>query len=378
MNKSTLSAVILAALTSGSALAAHTWVNEAGDSLTLDGRFDLRYQDRGEGHNGEWNSGSSRFGLKGVMGLDNGWTGFGHAEWGYNSGANGNNIYDRLLYAGVEHDKYGKIAAGTKQWSTFYDVAWYTDLGRVFGTRGSGVYNLSDWGIASGSGRAENSITYRNSINEDLSYGFTYQTTREGVALSGSEHELEVSPASTHNNRSTATLKHGMGASITYKGIEGVTLGAAYHQNELDDVTSNVDGAKSGDHMRIMLVGANYSNGGFYAGATFHVGENWEAVETSSTTNALMDTIGGEIYTYYDFDNGIRPTFIYNYMEERGDNFANGYERQLIVPGVEYHFQKNKFLVWTEYQFDLGKDKLVGNKFENRDDQFAAGIRYYF
>ncbi len=132
----------------------------------------------------EWNSGSSRFGLKGQMGLDNGWTGFGHAEWGYNSGANGgDNIYDRLLYAGVDHEKYGKIAAGTKQWSTFYDVAWYTDLGRVFGTRGSGVYNLADWGIASGAGRAENSITYRNSINEKVSYGFTYQTTREDVAL---------------------------------------------------------------------------------------------------------------------------------------------------------------------------------------------------
>ncbi|MDG2609445.1 porin, partial [Vibrio parahaemolyticus] len=77
MKKSTLSAVILAALTSSSAFAAHTFVNDAGDSLTIDGRFDLRYQDRGGDDNGEWNSGSSRFGLKGQMGLDNGWTGFG-------------------------------------------------------------------------------------------------------------------------------------------------------------------------------------------------------------------------------------------------------------------------------------------------------------
>ncbi len=358
--------MVLSVLTSGSAFAAHTFVNDAGDSLTLDGRFDVRYQDKGEEHNGEWNSGSSRFGLKGQMALDNDWTGFGHAEWGYNSGANGNNIYDRLLYAGVEHDKYGKIAAGTKQWSTFYDVAWYTDLGRVFGIRGSGVYNLSDWGIASGSGRAEDSITYRNSINEDLSYGFTYQTTREDVALSGSE-----------GNRGTASLKNGMGASLTYKGIENLTLGAAYHQNELKDVSSNVEGAKDGDNMRIMLLGANYTNGSFYAAATFHVGENWESIETASS-NALMDTLGGEFYTYYHFENGLRPTFIYNYMEGRGDETDN-YERQLVIPGVEYHFQKNKFLVWTEYQIDLEKDKHVtGNKFENRDDQFAAGIRYYF
>ncbi|WP_210473082.1 porin [Vibrio crassostreae] len=373
MKKSILSAVILTALTSGSAFAAHTFTNDAGDSLTLDGRFDVRYQDKGGDHNGEWNSGSSRFGLKGQMGLDNDWTGFGHAEWGYNSGANGDNIYDRLLYAGVEHEKYGKIAAGTKQWSTFYDVAWYTDLGRVFGTRGSGVYNLSDWGIASGTGRAENSITYRNSINDQVSYGFTYQTTREDVALSGSDR----SSNSGTDNRSTATLKNGMGASITYKPFNGVTLGAAYHQNELDDLSTSVEGAKDGDNMRIMLLGANYSNGGFYAGATFHVGENWESVETSTNNNVLMDTLGGEIYTYYHFENGLRPTLNYNYMEDR-DNETQGYVRNLLIPGVEYHFQKNKFLVWTEYQFDLGKDQLVGNKFENRDDQFAAGIRYYF
>lgn len=178
--------------------AAHTFTNDAGDSLTLDGRFDVRYQDKGGDHNGEWNSGSSRFGLKGQMGLDNGWTGFGHAEWGYNSGANGDNIYDRLLYAGVEHEKYGKIAAGTKQWSTFYDVAWFTDMGRVFGSRGSGYYNLSDWGISSGTGRAENSITYRNNINDNWKYGFTYQTTREDVA---------VSTRFNQTNSDTVTLK---------------------------------------------------------------------------------------------------------------------------------------------------------------------------
>lgn len=360
MKKSTLSAVILAMLASGSAFAAHTFVNDAGDSLTIDGRFDLRYQDKGGDHNGEWNSGSSRFGLKGQMGLDNGWTGFGHAEWGYNSGANGDNIYDRLLYAGVEHEKYGKIAAGTKQWSTFYDVAWYTDLGRVFGTRGSGVYNLSDWGIASGAGRAENSITYRNSINDDISYGFTYQTSREDTKLVGD---------------STATLKNGLGGSITYKGFEGISIGAAYHQNELADLSAGVQGAKNGDHMRILLLGANYTNGAFYTGVTVHMGENWEAVKGSSDT--LIDTLGGEIYSYYHFVNGLRPTLNYNYMEDRGDE-KTGYERNLIIPGVEYHFKKNKFLVWTEYQIDLGKDKFKGSEFVNSDDQFAAGIRYYF
>ena len=80
---------------------------------------------------------------------------------------------------------------------------------------------------------------------------------------------------------------------------------------------------------------------------------------------------------HYHFENGLRPTFNVNYLMDTDDN-ANGYDRQLIIPGLEYHFKKNKFLVWTEYQFDNGNDKSVGNRYENSDDQFAAGIRYYF
>ena len=53
-------------MASGSAVAAHTFVNDNGDSLTIDGRFEARYQDNGGDSEPVWNSGSSRFGLKGV------------------------------------------------------------------------------------------------------------------------------------------------------------------------------------------------------------------------------------------------------------------------------------------------------------------------
>jgi len=48
--------MILTALTSGSAFAAHTFTNDAGDSLTLDGRFDVLYHDKGEVFNSDTNS----------------------------------------------------------------------------------------------------------------------------------------------------------------------------------------------------------------------------------------------------------------------------------------------------------------------------------
>ncbi|WP_413112170.1 porin [Thaumasiovibrio sp. DFM-14] len=356
MKKSVLTLLVLAATTSSAAMAAHTFVNDNGDSLTLDGRFDIRYQDKGDEHQGEWNSGSSRFGLKGLKNLDNGWTGFGHAEWGYNSGANGSNIYDRLLYVGVEHDTYGKVAAGTKQWSTFYDVAWFTDMGRVFGTRGSGVYNLSDWGINSGSGRASNSITYRNKINDDLKYGFTYQTTRSDVGLA---------------NDVTATMKNGLGASATYRVMDGMTIGLAYHQNELTDFDGNTN-INEGDTARIALVGVNYSKSNFYAGLTYSHGSNWEVTNEAN----FYDHRGTEFYTYYHFEqSGLRPTLNINYLTDT-DGRAEAYERQLIIPGIEYHLEKNTLFVWAEYQFDKGSDKGSAN--QNADNQFAAGVRYIF
>ncbi|MFM2625858.1 porin [Vibrio owensii] len=365
-----LSVAALTAVLSPSLFAAHTFTNDQGDSLTIDGRFEARFRDNGDKPS-TFDSGSSRLGFKGQMKLDSDWVGFGHAEWGYNSGDNGSNIYDRLLYVGVKHDKYGSISVGTKQWAAFYDVAWFTDMGRVFGTRGSGVYNLEDWGIASGTGRAENSLVYRNSIGDDWSYGITLQASRQDVGLSGRNQEGE------QPNRATATLDNGLGGSILYRGIEGVSVGLAYHQNEVNDLNMTVDGVENCDMMRILLIGANYTGEHLYLGATAHIGENWESIETSSSTNSMIDTWGAEVYAYYHFDNGLRPTLNYNYFENRDGDFD--YTRHLVAPGLEYHFKRNTLLLWTEYQIDLGDDQLAAaGQYVNAENQVAAGLRYYF
>ncbi|MDB2385900.1 porin [Shewanella sp.] len=358
MNKSIISTLILMSLTSTPALAALTYTNDEGSSLIVDGRFDIRYHDKGGDHNGEWNSGSSRFGLQGLITLDRGWSGFGHVEWAYDSGANGSSIYDRLLYGGVKHDKYGTIAVGTKQWSTFYDVAWFTDMGRVFGSRGSGYYSLSDWGIASGTGRAENSITYRNNINDNWKYGFTYQMTREDVGLAKGK---------------TAMLKNGLGASTLYQFSDHLTVGLAYHQNDIEAVDSGVKYVQNGDTQRITLLGIKYSLEDLFIGFTYSQGSKWETGNQAE----FYDHRGIEFYSYYHFDSGLRPTFNINYLTDTGHH-ANGYKRQRIIPGLEYHFSKNTFLVWAEYQFDNGNDRSAGSHYQTNDNQFAAGIRYYF
>ena len=353
---------MLVALASGPALADYTVTNENGDSLTLNGRFEVRYQDNGGDSDGVFNSGSSRIGLMGIKNFDNGWKGIGHAEWGINAGSNGNDIYDRLLYAGVEHDTYGKILVGTKQWSTFYDVAWFADLGRTYGSRASGYYNLADWGISSGLGRAENSITYRNNIGDRFKYGFTYQGTRSEVGLDGG----------VDGESAAMTLKNGMGGSFTYKVSDSITLGAAYHQNDLHDISTNTSGAQDGDTSRIALVGVNYSKDAVYLGLTHSQGDKSEV----TTGGEFIKHHGTELYTHYHFDNGVRLTFNYNHLADKNSD----YHRTTYTPGVEYHFEYNKFLVWAEYNINDSQDfyNAATGQYEGRDNAFSAGIRYYY
>lgn len=339
---------------------AFTWENENGDTLTLDGRFEIRYQDKGGDHDGEWNSGSSRFGLLGTKQLEDGWKGFGHAEWGYNSGSNGSDIYDRLLYAGFEHDVYGKLTVGTKQFSSFYDVSWVTDMGRTYGTRGSGQYNLADWGISSGTGRAKNSIVYRNKAGDRLSYGLTYQTTRNDVGFS---------------NGLKGTLKNGMGASANYKITDHVTAGLAYHQNTFDDLDTGVKNIEDGDEQRIALVALRYSSKDLFVGFTASQGGSWEVNDSGE----FFDSKGMELFAGYFLTEKLRSTFNVNYLSDR-DGKSNDYHRETYIPGLEYHFERNTLIVWAEYQIDKGCDQWdeKSNRYQNRDDQFSAGIRYYF
>lgn len=68
---------------------------------------------------------------------------------------------NRLGYIGVDFDKYGTLTIG-KQWSAYRDVTSYTDRFNVFGARASATFIGGTDGGENGTGRADQSIIYRN------------------------------------------------------------------------------------------------------------------------------------------------------------------------------------------------------------------------
>jgi predicted porin len=332
--------------------------------LYHDDNYDLKAKLRLEAVYGDatnqWDSGTSRFGLKGRARLVDEWAVFGETEWGYamDLGADpheGDNITKRLGYAGVSHDRYGSLAYG-QQWSAVFDVAWWTDMGWRFGSTAFGAYSLADYGVTSGTARAEHAWVYRNSVGEQVSYALQYQ------------------PERAHNDLGygvNASLDNSLGGSLVYSPAPFVQLGAAYYQNRYTDVTPG-HGIDEGDTGHLAMLGAKYADGTWFLASNLVHGENWEIAENGQ----FYDSLGAQVYGHYHFESGWRLHMNLNYLTDLGQR-SDGYERKLVIPGVSYHFIKDKALVWVEYQYDLGKH-YDGTGYRRNDDTWALGLYYQF
>lgn len=70
---------------------------------------------------------------------------------------------NRLGYLGVDLNKFGTLTIG-KQWSVYRDITSYTDRLNVFGAKASATFIGGTDGGENGTGRADQSIIYRNRI----------------------------------------------------------------------------------------------------------------------------------------------------------------------------------------------------------------------
>ncbi|MCY1390961.1 Outer membrane protein F [compost metagenome] len=331
-------------------------------SLYQDEQYDLKMKLRLEAVYGDatnqWDSGTSRFGFKGRAKFAEDWSLFGESEWGYNMdlGADpheGDDIARRLGYAGISHSRLGSLAFG-QQWSAVFDVAWWTDMGWRFGSTAFGAYSLADYGVTSGTARAEDALVYRNSLGERLSYALQWQ------------------PQRSHNDLGygvNASLDDSMGGSVVYTPAQYVSLGAAYYQNRYTDVTPG-HGIEEGDKGHLSLLGAKYEDGTWFLATNLAHGDNWEIAENGQ----FYDSLGTQIYGHYHFNSGWRVHLNLNYLTDLGQR-SQDYERKLVIPGLSYHFIKDKALVWAEYQYDLGKH-YDGVGYSRNDDTWAVGLYY--
>ncbi|CDT09870.1 porin [Vibrio coralliirubri] len=335
MKKAVLASAVVAALVSGSSLAATVYSSD-GTELKIGGRAEFRgdFIGSGDSSTGGVNEieGSMkdktrfRLNLGGETELTDTVTAFGFYEAEQSTGDSKFN--NRYMYAGVDFD--GQALSVGRQDMASVIVSDFTDI-----TEFSGVQQV----IGAAKDKQDSVFAYRGGFDA-LQLEATYQANSEKDS-------------------------DGYGISGVYSLPFGLDLGLAYSGEDL--------GAGAGSANQI-LAGLAYSLDNLYLAATYSTGDsNDKAILTQTESFTAM-----EFAAQYKFTQQLSAALVYTYQE---DEAANG-SKSDSLDGVEiagyYKFNGNFRTYLSYYLNGLDETKVANVVTVEQEDILRLGVRYDF
>ena len=328
MKKAVLASAVVAALVSGSSLAATVYSSD-GTELKIGGRAEFRGDFIGSG--GKEVEGSMedktrfRLNLKGETQLTDTATAFGFYE--AEQGSGDDTFKNRYMYAGVDFD--GQAISFGRQDMASVIVSDFTDISEF-----SGVQQVID----SASDKEDGVFAYRGGFDA-LQLEATYKTNKEKDS-------------------------DGYGISGVYSLPIGLDLGLTYAAEDL--------GAGAGSANQV-LAGVAYSLDSLYLAATYSTGDlDDKATGTDEESFTAM-----EFAAQYKFTKQISAAAVYTYQE---NELANGTKVD-ATDGIElagyYKFNSNFRTYLSYYLNGLDEVKTAGVVTEG-EDTLRLGVRYDF
>lgn len=249
----------------------------------------------------------------------------------------------RLAYVGVNHKKLGSITYG-KQWGVYFDIASYTDRYTVFGGGAMGVYAVGTDGGWKGTGRADKSLIYRNSLG-DFKLGMQSQ-------LFGDYVNYGLSLQYQRNK-----LKFGLG------------YNCAQIQKEFRVYFRDI-----GNAITNIIAGAQYVNEKYNIGITAAFNDD-EFTRLSEDKVVSFSALGVELFSSYRPSTKFEIQGGFNYMIDNNKNkLYNGKYRLFhLIGGLNYYLDRNTFF-YTSFRLD-NSNLLVGSK---TNSVFLIGFTYNF
>ncbi len=316
----------------------------------------------------ELKDGPSRLGFRLGRELQNGPAFFGRIEWKTNlvndrsvfavgdssgsgiairRGDSGDAISLRLGYLGVRFDRIGEFSVG-KQWSTYTDVAGWTNAFNIYGGAGLSSFPGGTDGGDLGTGRADNAIVWRNRSGR-FSYGLQTQLkdTDDGEDYRNLGGSLIFAPTSEWR----------MGAAFSASTIKGGFV----------DLTGD-------DESSIAVVGVRYASAPWTIALSVASWENHESVFFDEDL-IFYDGEGAELYVGYDFPNRFTVYGGINYTDPDIDDPRIdpdfGVERWIL--GASF-FTTQQSYAFVEALLNNG----TGPAGNSPDSVMAAGYRFDF
>ena len=255
----------------------------------------------------------------------------------------------RLGYLGADFGKYGILKIG-KQWGVYYDITGYTDRFNVFGGQGSATYVASSDGGETGTGRANQALTYRNKIGP--------------LHLGG-----QLQMRSIENGY----LFDGFGLSAQLDVWNGLKAGVTYNKVYFEDfLVENTLGA--GGQPEYLAVGVSYTSdhldlGGVYA--THTNGDLTRSAIDEDLVSTVFDAEGFELFGKFKRPKySILAGFNGYFPEVAGLPVSQEFKRQFYMIGAEYKPSRFAYL-YAEYRYGKGINSFGIEAL----DVFTLGIR---
>ncbi|WP_061038037.1 porin [Vibrio coralliirubri] len=328
MKKAVLASAVVAALVSGSSLAATVYSSD-GTELKIGGRAEFRGDFIGSG--GAEVEGTMedktrfRLNLGGKTELTDTVTAFGFYEAEQSTGDS--EFKNRYMYAGVDFD--GQALSVGRQDMASVIVSDFTDI-----TEFSGVQQVID----AASDKEDSVFAYRGGFDA-LQLEATYQANSEKDS-------------------------DGYGISGVYSLPFGLDLGLAYSGEDL--------GAGAGSANQI-LAGLAYSLDNLYLAATYSTGDsNDKAILIQPESFTAM-----EFAAQYKFTKQLSAAVVYTYQE---DELANGTKVD-ATDGIElagYYKLNSNFRTYLSYYINGLDEEKTGNIVTEGEDTLRLGVRYDF
>ncbi len=266
--------------------------------------------------------------------------------------ASGNLFGLRKGFIGADFEKYGRVSIG-KQYGAYYEVAGITDISENNSGYASYVFSPegTDGGFT-GTGRASNSILYKNSISN------------LNIAVSG---QFKLS------EKEFSRLINSLGGSVLYSFPYNLSAGIAFNEVFLTpNFESRIRGLNS--NPVYSSIGVNYSTDKLFFGINYAYQQNGD-IEQIKDSTVVYSGYGIEIaakwnpFKYWSILGGVNYKHPHNV-----DPLVNkAFNRLIYFYGLQY--QPFDHLL---FYLEGALDKSVTSKGESIPDNISTGIKFNF
>ena len=334
MKKAVLASAVVAALVSGSSLAATVYSSD-GTELKIGGRAEFRGDFIGSGgaeiDGSMKNKSRVRLNVGGNTEINDSLSGFGfyEAEQSVNSSADNDetdNFKQRYMYAGFEGD-FGAVSVGRQD------------------TAAAQISEMSDVTIFSGDQKA-----FINAGDEQVNNTFVYAYDADALSLKGSLIAGEDKDTNGYGVSGIYTLPRGLGFGLGYSG--------------------NDNGAGNGSATAV-IAGINYKLDALYLGATYTMGDLDDKANTEFS--------GVEVAAKYKLTSQFELAALYQKQEEDASQNVTVDTADFFELTGTYKFNKSirTYIAYQLNNLDEVKDATTGLTTQG-EDTLRLGVRYDF